>query len=392
MTEVSKDGSEGIVDRAAAALRDQAVPAGPPAEVLGRVLAAGEADGGPGRRHRSGGWRPVRWLQAAAAVLVIGAIAGVLILVTAGSGGAAWADVQARIRNARTVRFKLTLHSEGAPDMVMTCMFLGPGRLRQEMLTPQKVVSIMDVTRGEILLLEPDIKRACPAKISGLPAAQIPQDRLSHIRRLIENAETELGRKQIAGRDAKGYRVGKGDEQLTIWADAKTGVPIRMEWKILAGSTQNILTDFQFDRPMDEKLFSLDVPAGYTKVKPLDLTDPKLADVAVLLEVWAKVRGGTFPDTLSGPQYAKEVGDIEKDWSAEKLHKVGSAIGRAFVYLATHRHVQYVGKGVKQGEVERPVLLVPPAGEGGKYRVLFGDLKIRELAKDQLPKSPAASQ
>ena len=79
----------------------------------------------------------------AAAIFVVVGIGAGIVLLTQGNGMAsiAWADVQERIRNARTVTYNATIRYEGAPDIVMRIMVRRPGLLRQEMIEPKKAIA-----------------------------------------------------------------------------------------------------------------------------------------------------------------------------------------------------------------------------------------------------------
>ena len=69
----------------------------------------------------------------------------------------------------------------------------------------------------------------------------------------------------------------ESDVELTIWADEKTRLPVRIEmlWTFTGslpkalkdkhGTAQMtvLLKDFVFDQPLDKSKFHLDAPAGY---------------------------------------------------------------------------------------------------------------------------------
>jgi len=49
----------------------------------------------------------------------------------------------------------------------------------------------------------------------------------------------------------------------------------------------------------------------------------------------------------------------------------------------------YVGGGVKLGTPDRPILWYKPTA-AAKYRVIYADLSVKELAAEQLKKLPKA--
>jgi hypothetical protein len=98
--------------------------------------------------------------------------------------------------------------------------------------------------------------------------------------------------KQIDGKDVLGFiiKIGEPDvitgrplPDLTVWADARTRLPVRIEGKETDGkgrTTEVIIDQFVFDQSLDPKLFSLDPPAHYmletqgTDSFPNSPTDP----------------------------------------------------------------------------------------------------------------------
>ena len=80
-----------------------------------------------------------------------------------------------------------------------------------------------------------------------------------------------LGAKTIDGRPAEGFRIQQGGTETKIWADAKTMLPVRLEQRMSIPSMSlevyTEMTDFQVDAKLDESLFSVDMPDGYTAEK-----------------------------------------------------------------------------------------------------------------------------
>jgi hypothetical protein len=77
---------------------------------------------------------------------------------------------------------------------------------------------------------------------------------------------------------------------LTVWADAKTLLPVRMEAEErddMGNKSEVMVKDFVFDQELDPKLFSLEPPTGY-KVEtkgiaefPAAPRDPQLRDLVI---------------------------------------------------------------------------------------------------------------
>ncbi len=341
----------------------------------------------------------------AAAIFIVAAVAGLAFL-TLGNGGASitWADVQEHIRNARTMTFKMTTEVEGMPNMEMTMMFKEPGLMRQEMtMGPSKIVGIMDIQQNKMItLVEAQAqKKAIIFDLTELPAEirkeHEEQDFLAGIKKLIKESETELGEKEIDGRAVKGYRVEKGNQVITIWADAETGHPVEMNMTMFQGDIKSTMFDFEFDMELDESLFSLDVPEGYTvEEKEIEFKEASTEDLVEMLRIWTKVRGGTFPDALIPSRLVKDTmsfvkagKELEAQAFAQELAKndelkVALTISRAIMLLAQHSEAHYAGKGVKLGDAETAVFWYKPT-DSETYKVIYGDLSVKDVAEEDLP-------
>jgi len=88
-----------------------------------------------------------------------------------------------------------------------------------------------------------------------------------------------LGTQEIAGREATGFRLLKKNDgtypwsgDITdIWVDAKTRLLVMLETKAADGGWLFRLTDFVFNQDLDDSLFSLEPPPGYTQTAPAQI-------------------------------------------------------------------------------------------------------------------------
>ena len=342
-------------------------------------------------------------IPTAAAACIVAGITVAVVFLTLGNGGAhiAWADVQEHIRNARTMTFKMTTEIEGSPNKKVDekVMFKEPGLMRREMVGPTKRIIIMDQQQGKMIILEEATKKAIILYLPGFPAEgrenQIKQNFLTGIKKLIEESETELGEKEIDGRAAKGYRVEKGNQTFTIWADAETGQPVEVNMTMFQGEARKIMSDFEFDVELDESLFSLEVPEGYIIEKQqIESKEASTEDLVVYLRFWAKVRGGTFPDVFTPGRFVKDCREAGNDkfkemgiTSDKDIKKtVGPSINRAWDLLRQHKG-HYAGKGVKLGEADKAVFWYKPT-DSETYKVIYGDLSVKDVAEENLPAKP----
>ena len=116
--------------------------------------------------------------------------------------------------------------------------------------------------------------------------------------------------------------------------------------------------------------------------------DPSEADIIILLRVWVSGNDGQFPDELDPGQFPKVA--AKADWRAlgvdsrEKGLEYNAAIGRAFYLLHSWKmEWDYVGKGVKSGQADKPVFWHRSAGSE-KYRVIYGDFRVAEVSPETL--------
>ena len=343
----------------------------------------------------------------AAAIIVVATVAGIAAFLTLGNGGASitWADVQQRIRNARTMTFKIALKTKGLPDNMeseikVTCK--EPGLMRQEyMIGSGKTIAIYDRQKKKLLLLWSQKKKAIVSDMTTLSVENLKKyegrNFLNEIKKLIEKSETELGEKQIDGRAVKGYRVEQGNQAYTLWADAKTGQLNEVKMTMFQGETEIILSDIEFDVKLDKSLFSLDVPKGYTVEKRTmyGIPEASIANVIVILRKWVKVRGGTFPDAFTPANFEKdcnnEPGEFkETGFAKAKVVKVYMAnMVRTMMQLTFTQHGEayYTGKGVKLGEADKAVFWYKPI-DSETYKVIYGDLSVKDVAEEDLPTKP----
>jgi hypothetical protein len=74
-------------------------------------------------------------------------------------------------------------------------------------------------------------------------------------------------------------------------------------------------TDFEFDVVLDESLFSMDIPEGYSTMPKamLSLTGGNEQDLVETLRAWAEViRDGVFPKDFSTQAFMEDVPKIRK--------------------------------------------------------------------------------
>jgi outer membrane lipoprotein-sorting protein len=374
-----------IVDEAVRTLLEAPLPPGPSDEALARTLTAvRQADSMPARPTLMERIQSMnRWTKVgtAAAMVVAAAVCGFLLF--GGGGGIAFAEVKERIQAAETFTCKVVISAPGLKQpMVFKAYFKEPGRVRAE--AAFGVISITDVQKGKVIMLNPKAKEATVINLADLP--QIEQQQMSfltELKELIEGKPQDLGEEKIDGTAARHYRIppekqAAGVSVVDLWADVKTGDPIRVELEGRGHEYKITMTDFRLNPRLDDKLFSVEVPKGYS---PINIGRPSLKDVLDGLRFMAVHNGGTFPESLAMniELYKKLSGKVPKAELKEKW----LMLGRMHLFIEAQVQAQqwsqwkYVGAGVKLGDRTRPVMHWLPKG-AARHKVLYGDLKRTE--------------
>lgn len=345
---------------------------------------------------------------AAAAVIIIAVMFGINYLGGSPDGASlAWADVLEKIEAAQTVMFIREFESNVEKE-VSEIRIMEPYYCRTDVIayhhrtdtTGMYKVAIRNTNLNKNLLLYPKTKMAVIGDDDVSPGSKIrTYERLKKDFR--DGTEKNLGRIKLNGLDTICFEISKDNKKITVWADPNTAFPIQIEEiSEKEGETRkSLMSDIRFDMKFDEQLFSMKPPADYCLLDletqelqtPFELTEQHLIEG---LAVYPKYLDGKFctrymggrPLTEEVRQKCKaEVKKIES-WSDIDAHK--STLGCAFIeHLPEGSDYQYVGEDVKFGDANTPVCWwkLP---DSKTYRVIYGDLSIRDVAPEDLPEVP----
>jgi outer membrane lipoprotein-sorting protein len=202
-------------------------------------------------------WRTImksRITKLAAAAAIVVAVLISIHQLGGSVNGVAFADCVRPILTAESGSFKMTIDvvssgldwidCRGEPVQTIEVMFAGPGRTRWNVPTGEVLVANMH--EGKVMILLPSKKETAVMQV-GPPGIIPPHNRfnkLFELRRIIEYAlETEdesvefLGEWEVDRVAALAYHV-TGPQRLgdiTVWADAESNVPIRIEQSMHMG-------------------------------------------------------------------------------------------------------------------------------------------------------------
>jgi hypothetical protein len=338
-----------------------------------------------------------RWTKlAAAAVLVVAVLIGMQFV---GGSTVTFAQVIQPILNANTAVLDIIIGADEPNTPVIHDMIMG-SRIRRTMSNIAGNVSIIDLESGRILNLTEAKKEAVYIDLKGLPSMPNYMEQLRSVIVQLQDSPhfvvEDLGTRDIDGRKAVGFLAKHPRSEITIWADAKTGLPIRIDQK--DGQMLVIAKNLQFDAPLDQAQFSMEVPEGYKLQQTnLDLFSATEADFVEGLRIMAEKFGeGQFPDSVALEDYLKRVPEITKKCEQLKLSDeeqlvLGKKMQQYILFLRFFKGEgkwYYRGKGVMLGTAEKAIFWYRPRG-AQTYRVIYGDLHVADVAPENLPEPPA---
>jgi outer membrane lipoprotein-sorting protein len=419
-----------IVDRAAEELQSMPVPPGPPPELLDALLKATSVSD---KLLSVASYNlPLSQLQKiryiimnnpfkslttfAACCLVL--IAAYLAIDPMTHGSVAFAEVSAIIQNAKTmvctVQHEYNPPQPGTgPDKENKIMVLEPGRVRIE---GPNLVKILNLPAGKMLTYAPQKKYCSVINIKGMTQEYAQQDLLARLKEIINKPKAEdLGLQILDGKQVKVFCVKEEKCTTIFWAEPKSGDPVKVETQELMPDFSNkygkgeyelktVMSNFQFDVPLPESLFSLTPPEGYElQEMNMDVSDAGEKDLIEVLRRCADAQEGVFPPTLAekyiGPILMREYRTIEVNGATEaerkanlaeimKKSSAAASLGmKTVLFLDNNKGWKYAGKGVKLGDAQTPIFWYLPK-DSKRGRVIYGDLSVRDVPVDQLPPDP----
>jgi hypothetical protein len=333
---------------------------------------------------------PITRMAAAAAIIIV-ALVGVNSLL---GPTVTFADVVEPILNARTIIFDIIVGDEETSPL-MHEIVVG-SRIRRTISNIENTVQIIDLEGGKMLVLNTEEKQAIYTDIEGF-VQEGTRDYVDFLRKVIINLQDdpdieELGEQQLDGQRAIAFAARGPNEEVKIWADPETAVPIRVE--LQAGLLFAVMKNFEFDVPIDESLISMDVPAGYTlQETEFDLSGATEQDFIESLRIWAEVLlDGRFPETIGTESTMKQMPLlVEKlpslDLPDEEMMELPMKFARGMLFLQVYEtsgQWHYAGTDVELGDADTPIFWYLPK-DSETYRVIYGDLSVEDVAPENLP-------
>jgi len=343
--------------------------------------------------------------KVAVAAVVVVALALGFHAFLGGGAGTAFAQVVEQLQNAQTLVYSLVTITgqDEMPTVRTNIAFKEPGFLRTA--TADGYVTVIEATDAGVkgISIVPPMKQYLEFEFS---FADIPDNSktgpyvsMEKLRALPAQADELLGRKQIDGRTLEGFRVTEDDATTTVWIDPKSGELARAELEFAhAPGMHTIMTDFQFDVPLDDSLFSLAPPEGFTLMNlelQAAMAEVGEQDLIAFLRMWSSwTTDQTFPPTLMGTDLGKVAMQMRQegkftgsDATGYDVNQQAQIMYRGMVFIGKLRggSWRYAGQNVAFGDATTPIFWYRPEGST-TYRVIYADLSILDVSFDDLPK------
>ncbi|MBC8377770.1 MAG: hypothetical protein H8E62_01210 [Planctomycetes bacterium] len=195
----------------------------------------------------------------AAAVIVL----GVFIFLTQGNGtGLAWADVVEQIKEFRPYECTRTTYYDEVKRYSAKVMHLTLSQRREERDYGDILVFDMRECPIRTLAVNDGKKYARLTIDHSMGPAQDP-DILLMLSKMKESDAQRLDVCEINSVRAQGFHTVDEHNDITIWADVKTGIPVKLEVIHLKHSRKIVFEDFAFNAVFDPALFLTEPPKDY---------------------------------------------------------------------------------------------------------------------------------
>ncbi len=333
--------------------------------------------------------------MSAAAVIIIAVLVGMHFVGNPFAATVTFAEVIEPILNARTVILDMLVGDEETSPLMHETVV--GSRIRRTISNLPNMTSIIDLESAKILALDTEEKTAAYIDIQGR-LQEGTRNYIEFVRKVLMELKDspdveELGEQEIDGQKAIGFAARGPNEEVKIWADPHTTLPIRVELRL--GQLFVIMKNFKFDVLVDDSLVSMDVPEGYTlEQTEVDFTGATEQDFIESLRIWADVlMDGKFPEAIGTENTMKQVPLLgEKlaplDLQDDEKKQLGMKFIRGMMFLQIYERQgkwHYAGQGVKLGEADKAIFWYQPEG-WESWRIIYGDLRVEDVSPEDLPK------
>jgi outer membrane lipoprotein-sorting protein len=396
-----QDHEEDLLERATRLMREAPALGELPVEPLLQGIAA----------SRNAATRQPHWIisriramkttsKIAASILIALSLAGMGWVLLHATPALAFASVVQQLHDAQTITGDLSMQQEGA-TMKWKLLYWAPGHVRMEL--GNGMTEIVDAQTGRIVLLNDTDKSATVLKIhkdTKAQSAAASVDWIEKLRNISHNAGRPQGETEIDGVRARQFNVQEEGHPLTIFADAKTGAPLRIETTATMGdqTVAMALDHIVLGEPLEASLFSTEIPAGYTQQQTsLNAAHIGEADLVSFLTDYVD-HNGVFAPSLRDFRKNTGIGagmlaKGAKGPSPEFMKAVNQAT-RAILFvnqLPASADWHYAGTGVKKGDAGKAIFWYH-AKDSNSFRVIYADLHVADVPSSEAPQDAGAEK
>jgi hypothetical protein len=368
-------------------------------------------------------------VKVAAVVLVVAAVLIGLNGIEIGSS-VAWGNVLQKVNESTAFAYRMKLTMLGVPDPQSTMEIQSEIRVSTDlgmhavsymngMLYSQSYASFPERVGYTLLPQKKVYLRQTMASDTLEKMGEQQGDPREMVARFLEYPHAKLGRSVIDGVEVEGLecrdpRVGVGifggvagqtiDNLIgRLWADARTNLPVRLEIEVFSAdgrkAAEMVQSNYDWAPQIDPAEFKPVIPEDYKLVADVEVSasDESLVEG---LGFFAEYAGGKYPTELSAMVMGRELRTAlharfgpnppwpPKPGDEKRAFSLGMVI-QFYASLATEgRDPAYHGDKVT-AEFPHAVLMRWRL-DSGQYKVIFGDLTIREVTADELKKLEAA--
>jgi len=310
-----------------------------------------------------------------------------------------------QIRQAQTMTYTILMPMAGLPDQRIEVFNKEPGFLRQAY--GSGIYSVIDMNGKKGITVTPALKQYIDIDLTAVSNKTPSINLIDEMRKLPARAEKVLESREMDKHIVQGFQVTELGLKKSIWVDVESGDLVRIEGEFVNAPGMNVdMSDFKFNVELDDSLFSLTPPEGYTRMSfQPTAEEPGEEHLIFLLRHWAAhIQDETFPPSLNPMEMSKialemaKSGQFKKDDKLEsetaeaqnqKLLQDTMKMTRGYMFvmqLKPESDWRYVGKGVKMGAADTPIFSWKPTGSE-TYHVIYADLTTKNLKPEDLPPS-----
>jgi outer membrane lipoprotein-sorting protein len=354
---------------------------------------------------------------AAAAVIVIGLFVGYEIF--SGTSSVSWAQVRQQVAAVKAVIYKATVNTTENGQ---------PSQLQIEAILADEHGTRMDAYMGDQLLgtsfTLADTKThiyIMSAQKKYIEVALTEEIRIENgdpkliVETFLEGDYKKLGNREINGVKVEGIQSNdvsptagvpggaglmEGLEGLStkvtasLWVDVATGWPVEITFDITdenGGEQMTIVvSDFQWEAQIDPATFASVIPEGYELMYKVDAQNLEEGNQIVEgLKYFAQINDGKYPAKLTIRDVLGELGNIFNAKGSDP-HIIDDAkistlkYGAQFFGTLESEGKEPVYNGATVTAADSDKVLVRWKLDDGKYRVIFGDLRIEDVSSAKL--------